>query len=182
MVKRILKDEVKENNFFTDKPKAIVNFINKSKDEGKRAADILVKHDTRFQQLIYSKYEQILRAENKIDFGELILLTKGSSLKFFIRSFSFRFAELLDKEIDLRRHYAKKFRFVLIDEFQDTSTLQMDWLKLMIDQNEQTKAIENCFMAVVSWSRDRKDRRGFVSGRRRSEHLRLSRGSVREQY
>jgi superfamily I DNA/RNA helicase len=58
--------------------------------------------------------------------------------------------ELLDKEIDLRIHYSKKFHFILIDEFQDTSTLQMDWLKLMIDKDEENQSIQNCFMAVVS--------------------------------
>ena len=56
----------------------------------------------------------------------------------------------MEKEIDLRIHYAKKFRFVLIDEFQDTSTLQMDWLKLMMDRDDENKIVRNCFMAVVS--------------------------------
>lgn len=78
IVKKILKDEIRENHFFTDKPKALVNFINKSKDDGKRAADIIIKNDNRFQQLIYSKYEKHIRDENQVDFGELILLTKGS--------------------------------------------------------------------------------------------------------
>jgi len=59
------------------------------------------------------------------------------------------FEELLAKEYDLRVHYAKKFRFILIDEFQDTSTLQMDWLKLMMDKDETAKTIRNCYMAVV---------------------------------
>jgi len=80
IVKRILKDEVKENNFYTDKPKAIVNFINKCKDEGKRSLDIIINNENRFKQLIYSKYEKYIQQENKLDFGELILLTKGLSL------------------------------------------------------------------------------------------------------
>ncbi len=57
--------------------------------------------------------------------------------------------ELLEKEIDLRIHYSKKFHFILVDEFQDTSTLQMDWLKLMMDKDEQENIVRNCFMAVV---------------------------------
>jgi hypothetical protein len=79
IVKRILKDEIKENNFYTDKPKAIVNFINKCKDEGKRSLDIIINNENRFKQLIYSKYEKYIQQENKLDFGELILLTKGLS-------------------------------------------------------------------------------------------------------
>jgi len=77
IIKRILKDEIKEINFYTDKPKAIVNFINKCKDEGKRSSDIIPNHENRFKQLIYTKYENYLHQENKVDFAELILLTKG---------------------------------------------------------------------------------------------------------
>lgn len=135
IVKRILKEEITENNFYTDKPKALVNYINKCKDEGKRSMDIISKKENYFKQMIYSKYEKYLQQENKLDFSELILLTK----------------ELLEKELDLRVHYSKKFKFILVDEFQDTSTLQMDWLKLMMDHDDQQqqKSIRNCFMAVV---------------------------------
>jgi superfamily I DNA/RNA helicase len=77
IVKKILKDEIKENNFYTDKPKAIVNFINKCKDEGKRSVDILPNKENRFKLLIYTKYEKYVQQENKLDFAELILLTKG---------------------------------------------------------------------------------------------------------
>lgn len=80
IIKKMLKDEITENNFFTDKPKAIVNFINKRKDEGKRSTDIVLKQENRFKQLIYSKYEKYLQDENKLDFAELILLTKGSQV------------------------------------------------------------------------------------------------------
>ena len=73
IIKKMLKDEVKETNFFTDKPKAIVNFINKCKDEGKRACDILINNESRFKQSIYAKYEKYLRDENKLDFAELIV-------------------------------------------------------------------------------------------------------------
>ncbi|CAF2377527.1 unnamed protein product [Rotaria sp. Silwood2] len=132
IVKKILKDEIKENNFYTDKPKVIVNYINKCKEEGKRSSDIILNYENRFKQLIYTKYEKQIHEENKSDFGELILLTK----------------ELLEKEIDLRTHYSKKFQFILVDEFQDTSKLQMDWLKLMMDKDDQNKRVRNCFMAV----------------------------------
>ncbi|CAF1963576.1 unnamed protein product [Rotaria magnacalcarata] len=132
IVKRMIKDEMNANNFYTDKPKAIVNYINKCKDEGKRSTDIIPNKENKFKQLIYTKYEKYLREENKVDFAELILLTK----------------ELMEKEIDLRIHYTKKFQFVLVDEFQDTSTLQMDWLKLMMDRDDENKIVRNCFMAV----------------------------------
>jgi DNA helicase-2/ATP-dependent DNA helicase PcrA len=84
IVRKILKDEIKENNFYTDKPKAIVNFINKCKDEGKRASDIISNKENRFKLLIYTKYEKYVQQENKLDFAELILLTKGLIFFFLI--------------------------------------------------------------------------------------------------
>ena len=64
---------------------------------------------------------------------------------------TFLLEELLENHLDLRMHYSRKFRFVLIDEFQDTSTLQMDWLKLLMHRSsDDTSSVENCFMAVVS--------------------------------
>lgn len=84
IVKRILKEEVKEANFYSDKPKAIVNYINKCKDEGKRASDIVPNRENRFKQLIYTKYEKYIQQENQLDFGELILLTKGTKLFVFL--------------------------------------------------------------------------------------------------
>ena len=153
IVKKIIKEEVKEANFYTDKPKAIVNFINKCKDEGRRASDLLVNAQNRLQQLIYSQYEKYTQRENKLDFGELILLTKGDWISHDHRLIDVSFdLELLEKELDLRRHYAQKFQFLLIDEFQDTSTLQMDWLKLMMDRDDTTRCVHNCFMAVVRTS------------------------------
>ena len=77
IVKRFIKEEVKESDFYTDKPKAIVNFINKCKDDGKRATDLPISSENRIKQLIYAKYEKYLQQEHKLDFAELILLTKG---------------------------------------------------------------------------------------------------------
>ncbi|CAF1174821.1 unnamed protein product [Rotaria sordida] len=132
IIKKMLKDETHGNNSCTDKPKAIVDYINKCKEEGKRSSEIIPKNENRFKHLIYTKYEKYIHEENKVDFGELLLSIK----------------ELFEKEIDLRIHYSKKFQFILVDEFQDTSTLQMDWLKLMMDRDDRNKIVRNCFMIV----------------------------------
>ncbi|CAF4428163.1 unnamed protein product, partial [Didymodactylos carnosus] len=56
--------------------------------------------------------------------------------------------ELLEQYPDLRRVYQQKFYFILVDEFQDTSKIQFDWLKLLLrPKNNDEKA--NCFMAVA---------------------------------
>ncbi|CAF3909570.1 unnamed protein product, partial [Rotaria sp. Silwood1] len=102
-----------ENNICTDKAKSIVDYINKCKEEGKRSSNIIAKNENRYKHLIYTKYGKYVHKENKVDFSELLLLTR----------------ELFEKEINLRIDYSKKIQLIIVDEFQDTSTLQMDWLK-----------------------------------------------------
>ena len=82
IVKKILNDEMKEKNFYSNKPQSIVNYINKCKEEGKRSSNITPNNENRFKQLIYAKYEQYVHQENKVDFAELILLTKGVFISF----------------------------------------------------------------------------------------------------
>ncbi|CAF4076940.1 unnamed protein product, partial [Rotaria sp. Silwood1] len=119
-----------ENNICTDKAKSIVDYINKCKEEGKRSSNIIAKNENRYKHLIYTKYGKYVHKENKVDFSELLLLTR----------------ELFEKEINLRIDYSKKIQLIIVDEFQDTSTLQMDWLKVMMSRYKRNKIIRNCFM------------------------------------
>ena len=72
-----------------DKPKAIVNFINKCKDDGKRSSTIVPNYENRFKLSIYAKYEKYMYEENKVDFAELILLTTG------LKNFNFSFFDFI---------------------------------------------------------------------------------------
>lgn len=91
-------------------------YINAAKERGLRAAEAPASSErARALQLIYEQYEQRCRAENKLDFAELLLSA----------------ADLLRGDGELRRHYAARFGHILIDEFQDTNMLQYRWLKLL---------------------------------------------------
>jgi DNA helicase-2/ATP-dependent DNA helicase PcrA len=107
-------------------PREVQWFINGQKEEGIRARDVAVTDENtkRFAEL-YAAYDEQCQREGVVDFPELLL-----------RSF-----ELLSRNEILREHYAQRFRYVLVDEFQDTNRLQYRWLKLF-------RSRDNCFFCV----------------------------------
>ena len=102
-------------------------FVNAHKEDAARAADLPPAAGPRLQKLaqFYALYEEKSRAEAKVDFAELLLAG----------------VELLRADGELRAHYARRFRHILIDEFQDTNRLQYDFLRLL-------DSGENAFFAV----------------------------------
>ena len=97
-------------------PRVLQGFINAQKESGLRA-EHLEAPDPHTKQLIecYAQYDELCRREGVVDFAELML-----------RSY-----EVLQRNAALRTHYQQRFRHILVDEFQDTNTLQYEWLKLM---------------------------------------------------
>ena len=91
-------------------------FINGSKEAGLRPKDVQVndEHNRKFVE-IYRAYEEQCQRDGVVDFAELLLRTY----------------ELLMKNELLREHYHSRFRYILVDEFQDTNELQYKWLKLL---------------------------------------------------
>ena len=116
-IKRLLKGmNVDEDRF---PPREVQYFINDRKEEGVRAGDVPLTDENvrRFVEL-YAAYDEQCQREGVVDFPELLL-----------RSY-----ELLKRNEILREHYARRFRHILVDEFQDTNRLQYKWLKLFASQ------------------------------------------------
>ncbi len=116
-IKRLLKGmNVDEERF---PPREVQYFINDRKEEGVRARDVPPADDNtrRFAEL-YAAYDEQCQRDGVVDFSELLL-----------RSY-----ELLARNEVLREHYARRFRHILVDEFQDTNRLQYRWLKLFCSQ------------------------------------------------
>ncbi|MBP7351983.1 MAG: UvrD-helicase domain-containing protein [Comamonas sp.] len=111
-IKRLCKQyQVDEERF---PPKQLGWFIAGCKEEGLRPKDVVASDpDTKKKAELYQLYEDQCQREGVVDFGELML-----------RSF-----ELLRDDAALRQHYQRRFRFILVDEFQDTNRLQYAWLK-----------------------------------------------------
>ena len=111
-IKRLCKQfNVDEDRF---PPKQVQYFISGCKEDGLRPGAVLVRDDeTRRKVELYQLYEEQCQREGVVDFGELML-----------RSF-----ELLQSNVHVREHYRRRFRHILIDEFQDTNKLQYAWIK-----------------------------------------------------
>ncbi len=106
-------------------PKQVSWFVAGAKDEGKRPHDIAIGDEqTRVQVDIYQAYQDQCEREGVVDFAELML-----------RSF-----ELMRDNSALREHYQRRFKHLLVDEFQDTNRLQYAWLKMFAPPPDQAGA------------------------------------------
>jgi DNA helicase-2/ATP-dependent DNA helicase PcrA len=112
-VKRVIKAMNLDEERFV--PKQVTWFIAARKEEGERPRDVELRDEqTRKLVEIYQAYEDQCAREGVVDFAELMLRTY----------------ELLRDNDPLREHYQRRFRHVLVDEFQDTNRLQYAWLKM----------------------------------------------------
>jgi len=102
-------------------------FINSQKEEGFRPKDLHDNGDITQRQLIriYAAYQEACEQTGLVDFAELLL----------------RSLELLKQRPDILVHYQTKFRHILVDEFQDTNSIQYLWLKLLAGEQNPIFAV-----------------------------------------
>ncbi len=113
-IKRLLKQLNVDDEKF--KPRELGWFINGAKDQGLRPNAVEATDEfTRRQVEFYAAYDAQCQREGVVDFAELLL----------------RCYELLAKNTALQEHYRERFKFILVDEFQDTNRLQYKWIKLL---------------------------------------------------
>ncbi|GAB2580851.1 ATP-dependent DNA helicase [Dyella jejuensis] len=111
--------------------------INSWKDEGKRAENI--EHGqhpvTRTLVQIYQAYEDACRRAGLVDFAELLL----------------RAHELWLKQPAILEHYQQRWRYLLIDEFQDTNALQYAWIRVLAGSTGQVFVVGDDDQAIYGW-------------------------------
>ena len=114
MVKRLLKNLNVDDEKYP--PRELCQFINSHKEQGIRAGQAEA-YDNYTQKRVdlYGEYETQCNREGVVDFAELLL----------------RCHELLQRNEPLRKHYQERFRYILVDEVQDTNKLQYAWLQLI---------------------------------------------------
>ncbi|NYT82991.1 UvrD-helicase domain-containing protein [Alcaligenaceae bacterium] len=113
-IKRLLKAAGIDDDKFP--PRDVQRFINGAKEEGQRPGDLEAWDPHRKRLIeIYVLYQEQCEREGVVDFAELLL----------------RAYELLQRNAPIREHYQRRFRHILVDEFQDTNTLQYRWLTLL---------------------------------------------------
>jgi DNA helicase-2/ATP-dependent DNA helicase PcrA len=107
-------------------PRDMQNFISGSKEQGLRAHEVEAFDPyTRRKVEVFAEYDAQCQREGVVDFSELLL----------------RCYELLSRNAALREHYQERFQHILVDEFQDTNTLQYQWLKLLAGHNNALFAV-----------------------------------------
>jgi len=104
----------------------MVGFISRAKEMGltPTQTDPSAPNARRWVQM-YEAYDAYLREQNKVDFGDLMMRSR----------------DLLMARPEIRAHYVERFRHVLVDEFQDTSPFQYEWLKLFRGEDNRYFAV-----------------------------------------
>jgi DNA helicase II / ATP-dependent DNA helicase PcrA len=114
-IKRLLKANGVDDDKYP--PRDVQRFINGAKEDGQRPGDVEAYDSFRRRLIeIYTLYEAQCQREGVVDFPELLL----------------RAYELLSRHAPIREHYQRRFKHILVDEFQDTNTLQYKWLTLLV--------------------------------------------------
>jgi len=114
----------------------IQGFINDAKDAGRRPTDIVV-NDTYGERLrdIYEAYQRACERGGQVDFPELLL----------------RSHELLRANPSLAARYQEQFQYVLVDEFQDTNSIQYAWLGLIAGGARDLFVVGDDDQSIYGW-------------------------------
>jgi DNA helicase-2/ATP-dependent DNA helicase PcrA len=135
LVKRVLRGlDLPEDKW---PPKLVTGFINSQKEEGRRAEALQDQGDFAQRQLarVYTAYQQQCETNGLVDFAELLL----------------RAHELCRDNAAIQAHYRNRFRHILVDEFQDTNTLQYAWLRVLAGERGVIFAVGDDDQSVYSW-------------------------------
>ena len=136
---RIVKRLMKENNIDESKfpVRKVQWFINQQKDEGVRAQDVDAGYNFFIKKSleVFVLYESHCRANDLIDFAELL-----------VRSY-----ELLRNNAELLEHYQTRFSNILVDEFQDTNTVQYKWIKQLFTGRNNVFCVGDDDQSIYGW-------------------------------
>jgi DNA helicase II / ATP-dependent DNA helicase PcrA len=135
LIKKLLKSQNLDESRWV--PRDVQYFINKHKDEGRRPQNLHAGHDATDAQMIklYAQYEENCARSGVIDFAELLL-----------RAF-----ELWRDNADTLAHYRRRFTHVLIDEFQDTNSIQYAWIRLLVGSTGAPFAVGDDDQSIYRW-------------------------------
>lgn len=136
---RVIKRVIASLNLDADQwpVKQAQSFINGRKDEGVRPQHVNALHygPTKTLVTIYTAYEQACKIAGVIDFAELLLRTH----------------ELLRDNPEILSHYRQRFQAILVDEFQDTNTIQYAWIRLLAGDNAAVLAVGDDDQSIYGW-------------------------------
>ena len=137
---RLVKNICKAENIDIKKisPKYILSIIDNWKNKGWYPEDVILKKKDVLEKgflKIYKIYQNKLMDLNACDFGDLIL----------------HCVKIFEKNLDIRKLYSKNFKYILVDEYQDTNLIQSKWLNYLAEYNENICCVGDDDQSIYSW-------------------------------
>ena len=137
---RLIKNICKAENIDVKQlaPRYILSIIDKWKNKGHYPDEVKINYKDIYEKTIlpvYKIYQKKLVDLNTCDFGDLILHT----------------VKILEKNLDIREIYSKNFKYILVDEYQDTNYIQSRWLNLLAQKYKNLCCVGDDDQSIYSW-------------------------------
>ena len=137
---RLIKNICKAENIDIKQlaPKFILSIIDRWKNKGFYPDEVVINKNDIFERTIlplYKIYQQKLLDLNACDFGDLIL----------------HVVKILEKNHDIRNIYSNNFKYILVDEYQDTNYIQSRWLNLLSEKHKNLCCVGDDDQSIYSW-------------------------------
>ncbi len=137
---KILTECIKKANLDkeTYQPNKIISIISKAKSSGLTAEEFLQKKVTYSEQKIgelYMMYDETLKKNNALDFDDMLSYV----------------VKILKENPDRLAYYQKKFRYILVDEYQDTNFIQYDLIKMLSDGHQNLCVVGDVDQSIYSF-------------------------------
>jgi len=136
LIRNIVKGEDLDAKKFS--PQLILYHIDQWKNKGLLPKDIkLEKNNLIIKSIlkVYEIYQKKTKDLNAFDFGDLILFC----------------VKLFEEHKDIKEIYQNNFRYILVDEFQDTNFIQNKWLNLLVNKNQNICCVGDDDQSIYSW-------------------------------
>ena len=137
---RLIKNICKSENIDIKQisPRFILAIIDRWKNKGYYPSEVIINKKDIYENTIlplYKIYQNKLLDLNSCDFGDLILHT----------------VKILEKYPDIRKIYSSNFKYILVDEYQDTNFVQSKWLNLLTEKNNNICCVGDDDQSIYSW-------------------------------
>lgn len=137
---RLIKNICKAENIDIKQlaPKFILSIVDRWKNKGFYPDEVVINKNDIFERTIlplYKIYQQKLLDLNACDFGDLIL----------------HVVKILEKNQDIRNIYSNNFKYILVDEYQDTNYIQSRWLNLLSEKHKNLCCVGDDDQSIYSW-------------------------------
>ena len=137
---RLIKNICKAENIDIKQlaPRFILAIIDRWKNKGYYPSEVIINKKDIYEKTIlplYKIYQQKLTDLNSCDFGDLILHT----------------VKILENYPDIKQIYSNNFKYILVDEYQDTNFIQSKWLSLLSEKNKNLCCVGDDDQSIYSW-------------------------------